>query len=168
MSTADSCPRLIWSAGRIPATLCASCAVNAARDRSKMSNSSCAPTPVACASTLAHLSCGDRTMAEYNKPLPVIETWNAPYWQAAKRHEFVAQQCRACGYTHLPPGPVCTNCLSAEQDWVRLSGKGTIYSYGIYYQLWHPGFKAEIPYNVALVHLAEGPHIISQVVGCKN
>jgi uncharacterized OB-fold protein len=69
---------------------------------------------------------------------------------------------------HLPPGPVCTNCLSAEQDWVRLSGKGTIYSYGIYYQLWHPGFKGDIPYNVALVQLAEGPQIISQVVGCKN
>jgi len=107
-------------------------------------------------------------MAEYSKPLPVIETWNAPYWQAAKRQEFVAQRCQACGYTHLPPGPVCTNCLSAEQGWVQLSGKGTIYAYGIYYQLWHPGFKADIPYNVALVQLAEGPQIISQVVGCKN
>jgi len=51
---------------------------------------------------------------------------------------------------------------------VRLSGKGTIYSYGVYYQLWHPGFKEEIPYNVALIELAEGPQIISQVVGCKN
>ena len=107
-------------------------------------------------------------MAEYSKPLPVIETWNAPYWQAAKRHEFVAQKCQACGYVHLPPGPVCTNCLSADQDWVWLSGKGTIYSYGIYYQLWHPGFKADIPYNVALIELAEGPQIISQVVGCRN
>jgi hypothetical protein len=107
-------------------------------------------------------------MAEYSKPLPVIETWNAQYWQAAKRHEFVAQKCRACGYVHLPPGPVCTNCLSAEQDWVRLSGKGTIYSYGIYHQLWHPGFKEDIPYNVALIELAEGPQILSQVVRCRN
>jgi uncharacterized OB-fold protein len=63
---------------------------------------------------------------------------------------------------------VCTNCLSADQDWVRLSGKGTIYSYGIYYQLWHSGFKEDIPYNVALIQLAEGPQIISQVVGGKN
>jgi uncharacterized OB-fold protein len=107
-------------------------------------------------------------MAEYTKPLPVIEPWNTQYWQAAKRHEFVAQQCRACGYTHLPPGPVCTNCLSDAQDWVRLSGKGKIYSYGVYHQLWHPGFKEDIPYNVALIELAEGPQIISQVIGCKN
>jgi len=107
-------------------------------------------------------------MAAYSKPLPAIEKWNAPYWDAAKRHEFVAQQCRACGYTHLPPGPVCTNCLSADQEWVPLSGKGTIYSYGVYYQLWHPGFQADIPYNVALIELAEGPQIISQVVGCRN
>jgi len=51
---------------------------------------------------------------------------------------------------------------------VRLSGRGTIYSYGIYYQLWHQGFKDDIPYNVALIQLAEGPQLISQVVGCKN
>lgn len=107
-------------------------------------------------------------MAEYKKPLPVIEKWNAPYWQAAKRHEFVAQKCRACGYIHLPPGPVCTNCLSDDQAWVQLSGKGTINSFGVYHQLWHPGFADEIPYNVALIELAEGPQIISQVVGCRN
>ena len=107
-------------------------------------------------------------MAEYTKPLPVIEPWNREYWHAAKRHEFVAQKCRACGYIHLPPGPACTNCLSHDQEWVRLSGKGTVYSYGVYHQLWHPGFKEEIPYNVALIELAEGPQIISQVVGCKN
>ena len=107
-------------------------------------------------------------MAEYTKPLPVIEKWNAPYWQAAKRHEFVAQRCRACGYVHLPPGPVCTNCLSDDQEWVPLSGKGAIHSFGVYYQLWHPGFTEDIPYNVALIELAEGPLIISQVIGCEN
>ncbi|MGE0821844.1 MAG: Zn-ribbon domain-containing OB-fold protein [Candidatus Binatia bacterium] len=107
-------------------------------------------------------------MAEYKKPLPVIEKWSAPYWEAAKRHEFVAQKCRACGYMHLPPGPVCTNCLSDDQEWVRLSGKGTVNSFGVYHQLWHPGFKDEIPYNVALIELSEGPQIISQVVGCAN
>ena len=107
-------------------------------------------------------------MAEYKKPLPVIAKWNAPYWQAAKRHEFVAQQCRNCGYIHLPPGPVCTNCLSADQDWVPLSGRGTIYSYGVYYQRWHEGFADDIPYNVALIDLEEGPQIISQIMGCEN
>ncbi len=107
-------------------------------------------------------------MADYTKPLPVIEKWNAPYWQAAKRHEFVAQHCRACGYTHLPPGPACTNCLSADQDWVRLSGRGTIYSYGVYYQCWHEGFAGDIPYNVALISLEEGLQIVSQVIGCDN
>jgi uncharacterized OB-fold protein len=107
-------------------------------------------------------------VADYPKPLPVIEKWNAFYWQAARRHEFVAQRCRACGYVHLPPGPVCTNCLSDDQEWVPLSGKGTINSYGVYHQQWHPGFKDDIPYNVALIELAEGPVIISQVIGCEN
>ena len=107
-------------------------------------------------------------MHDYNKPLPVIEKWNEPYWQAAKRHEFVAQRCTACGYIHLPPGPACTNCLSPDQAWVPLSGKGSIYSYGIYHQQWHPGFADDIPYNVALIDLDEGLQIISQVVECEN
>jgi hypothetical protein len=107
-------------------------------------------------------------MVDYTKPLPVMEKWNASYWQAAKRHEFVAQRCRACGYVHLPPGPVCTNCWSDDQEWVPLSGKGVINSFGVYHQLWHPGFTADIPYNVALIELAEGPLIISQVIGCEN
>lgn len=51
---------------------------------------------------------------------------------------------------------------------VPLSGKGTINSYAVYHQQWHPGFKDDIPYNVALIELAEGPVIISQVIGCKN
>ena len=76
-------------------------------------------------------------MAEYNKPLPVIETWNAPYWQAAKRHEFVAQKCRACGYIHLPPGPVCTNCLSNDQEWVPL--------WFLQYVLYHEMLHAFVP-----------------------
>jgi uncharacterized OB-fold protein len=107
-------------------------------------------------------------MAHYTKPLPVIEKWNAPYWQAAKQHEFVGQRCRKCGYVHLPPGPVCTNCLSDDQEWIQLSGKGTINSYGVYHQQWHSGFTDDIPYNVALIELAEGPLIISQVIGCEN
>jgi uncharacterized OB-fold protein len=107
-------------------------------------------------------------MTDYAKPLPIIEPWNEPYWQAVKRHEFVAQKCRSCGYVHLPPGPACTNCLSNDQEWVQLSGNGNINSYGVYHQLWHPGFKDDVPYNVALVELAEGPQIITQVVGCKN
>jgi len=107
-------------------------------------------------------------MADYAKPLPVIEKWNAPYWEAARRHELVAQRCRRCGYVHLPPGPVCTHCLSDDQEWLPLSGKGTISSYGVYHQQWHPGFKDDIPYNVALIELAEGPFLISQVIGCEN
>jgi hypothetical protein len=105
-------------------------------------------------------------MAHYAKPLPIVEKWNAAYWQAAKRHEFIAQRCRTCGYVHLPPGPACTNCLSADQEWISLSGKGTINSYGVYHQQWHPAF--ETPYNVALIELAEGPFVISQVIGCRN
>jgi uncharacterized OB-fold protein len=36
------------------------------------------------------------------------------------------------------------------------------------HQLYHPGFKGEIPYNVTVVELEEGPRMTANLVGCPN
>ena len=36
------------------------------------------------------------------------------------------------------------------------------------HQVLHPGFKDEVPYNVVQVELAEGPRIMSNIVGTPN
>jgi uncharacterized OB-fold protein len=33
---------------------------------------------------------------------------------------------------------------------------------------YHDGFEDYVPYNVALVHLEEGPFFLTNVVGCSN
>ena len=102
------------------------------------------------------------------KPLPSISGFNCPFWQAAHRHEFRLQRCRACGKFWAPNGPVCPNCFSEEYDWEPVSGKGKIASWVVFHKLYHEGFAADIPYNVAFVELAEGPRVISNIVGVKN
>ena len=49
-----------------------------------------------------------------------------------------------------------------------LSGRGTIYSFIIVHRPQHPAFFADAPYNVAIVELAEGLRMHTNVVGCAN
>ncbi len=45
------------------------------------------------------------------------------------------------------------------------SGKGKIYSYVVYHVAFHPAFKGDLPYVTAVIELAEGPRMLSNVVG---
>jgi uncharacterized OB-fold protein len=55
--------------------------------------------------------------------------------------------------------------MSAAFTWTPVSGRGTVFSYVVYHRVYHPGFAGEVPYTVALVELAEGPRMISNIVG---
>ena len=106
-------------------------------------------------------------MVEYNKPLPEITLDNQPFWDACKRHELSLQKCQDCGHLRNP-GPICPNCLSMNSEWVRVSGRGKVYTYVVMHQRYHAGFADELPYNVTIVELDEGPRLLTNIVGCKN
>jgi uncharacterized OB-fold protein len=46
-----------------------------------------------------------------------------------------------------------------------LSGRGTVFSFVVFHRAYHPAFSNDVPYNVALVELEEGPLMISNVIG---
>ena len=102
----------------------------------------------------------------YRKPLPRVDEESRGWWEALQRHELYVQRCRACGTTRLPPRAVCPVCLSSEVEWVRTTGRGTIYSFTVTHQNQAPGFREELPYVLAIVELAEGPRIMTNIVGC--
>ncbi|MBI5596984.1 MAG: OB-fold domain-containing protein, partial [Elusimicrobia bacterium] len=64
------------------------------------------------------------------------------------------------------PRAVCPHCLSGEYEWLPASGKGTVYSYTVCYRPAGEAFAAEVPYIVALVELAEGVRLLSNLIGC--
>lgn len=104
----------------------------------------------------------------YTKPLPAIGDENRPFWDGALKGHLCMQKCRACGHIRYPVNIVCTACLSEEADWVPLSGKGTVFSYIVFHQIYNPAFAKDVPYNVALIQLDEGPRMFSNVVGVRN
>ena len=68
----------------------------------------------------------------YRKNLPVIDALMAPYWAHAKAHRLAVQKCAGCGDRHFPPSPVCPECLSEDQSWDVVSGRGTLLSWDQY------------------------------------
>lgn len=104
----------------------------------------------------------------YDKPLPTLGPENHPFWEACRAGRLSLQKCRACGHLRYPISPWCPECLSDAHDWTPLSGRGTVFAYVVFHQAYHPGFKGEVPYNVALVQLEEGPRMYSNVVGVPN
>ena len=48
---------------------------------------------------------------------------------------------------------------------VELGAQGTLFSYTIV-RTPPPGWQGEVPYALGQVELPQGPHVISQIVGC--
>ena len=105
-------------------------------------------------------------MSGYAKPLPQVTPEMKPFWDAARRHELVVQRCAGCGTHRFPARDICSRCLSREAAWTAVSGRGTVFSWAIMHQVYHPGFAAEVPYAVVVIELDEGPRLVSNLVGC--
>jgi uncharacterized protein len=103
-------------------------------------------------------------MSDYAKPIPAITAELRPFFEAARRRELVVQRCRGCGAHRFPARPMCSRCLSADAEWVRVSGRGEVFSYNVMHQVYHPAFAAEVPYAVVLIKLDEGPKMLSNLV----
>ena len=107
-------------------------------------------------------------MSEYLKPLPTITDENREFWDGAKRGEIRMQKCGGCGHIRYPISHVCPKCLSYDFEWSDLSGRGKVFSYVVFHQLYNRAFEKDVPYNVALVQLDEGPRMYGNVVGVPN
>jgi len=106
-------------------------------------------------------------MNEKAKPVPVVNAWSKPYWEAANENKFVIQKCKSCGKYNFIPRMVCPHCFGDELEWVEASGKGTVYSYTTVLNNAPSAFAADVPYVVAIIRLAEGPQMVSNIVGIE-
>lgn len=102
------------------------------------------------------------------KPLPAVTEDNEVYWEGCRQGELRAQRCDACGRFRWPPSVLCPHCLAPGGAWVRLSGRGTIYSFIIVHRPQHPAFFDDAPYNVAIVELEEGLRTHTNVIECDQ
>ena len=103
----------------------------------------------------------------YNKPLPQPNGDTKPFWDGCKQHQLRFQRCKDCKHVRWPPSIVCPMCYSYDTEWVVASGKGKVYTFAVYRQAYHEAFRDDIPYITAIVELQEGPHLLTNIVGCN-
>ena len=100
------------------------------------------------------------------KPVPIVNPWARPFWDGAREGRLMIQQCHDCGKHIFYPRVACPHCASDRLEWVEASGRGTVYSYTVVYNNAPSAFLADIPYVVAVINLAEGVRMLSNIVQC--
>ena len=108
-------------------------------------------------------------MADPTRPLPRLDELDtAEFWRRTKDGELSYLRCRNCGAIVFYPRQHCTSCFSSDLEWQVASGRGTIYTFSVVRQSYHPFFRNIAPYAVAWIDLEEGPRLLSNVIGVDD
>jgi uncharacterized OB-fold protein len=98
------------------------------------------------------------------KPAPVPTPETRPFFDGTRRGELLIQRCADCGHHFFYPRSSCPSCGSTSVAWVTASGRARLHTYVINHRP-APGFEDEAPYAIAIVELAEGPRMMTNIVG---
>lgn len=95
----------------------------------------------------------------------MVTTTTEAFWKATSEGRFILQRCDACDLVVWFPRKHCPECWSENLATFDASGEGTVYSYTIIRKVANE-YKQATPFVVAYVELAEGPRIMTNIVGC--
>ena len=102
------------------------------------------------------------------KPLPPVDAQSRPYWDACNEGRLTLQKCDACGHVQHYRRLLCTGCGADKLADVNASGAGIIRSFTVIRRAVSSAFDADVPYIVALIELAEGPTVMSNLVASPH
>lgn len=105
-------------------------------------------------------------MSDPRFDLPTVDDETRPWWDAARAERLLVKRCGACGSAFLYPRPFCPSCWSDDTTWEEASGDAILYTWSVVHANDLPPFRARVPYIAAVVDLAEGPRIETNVVDC--
>jgi uncharacterized OB-fold protein len=98
--------------------------------------------------------------------IPAPSLLTRPFWEAARERRLALQRCERCSRLSFPPRARCPSCGACELRWQDVSGAGTVYSFTVVHRPPHAVFTQQCPFVVAIVELAEGPRMTSNIVNC--
>jgi len=82
-----------------------------------------------------------------------------PFWDGAAQEKLVIPQCKETGKYIWYPRAISPFTLGPV-EWKEVSGKGKVYTYSAME-------RANPPYVIAYVQLAEGPKMMTNIIGCS-
>lgn len=105
-------------------------------------------------------------MTEYKKPLPVVQPWSKEFWEGARKHKLLIQECQDCKAKIFYPRQYCSECWSSNLGWVEASGKAKIFTHTITMAGVEQKFAEDLPYVLAIVNIEEGIRMMTKIVEC--
>ena len=100
-------------------------------------------------------------MADF--PSPDVTDTSRPFWNALNEGFLVFQECEQ-QHRWLPARDFCPTCLSDQFKYVKAGGRAQLVSWVVYNSAMNDAFKDQVPYNVALVQLEEGPKMMTNIL----
>lgn len=100
--------------------------------------------------------------------VPEPDAFTRVYWEAAAEGRLLVRRCRACGRAHHYPREFCPHCWSEDVAWEPASGRATLYTWSVVHRNDLPPFGGRTPYVAAVVELAEGPRMMTEIVRCPD
>lgn len=88
---------------------------------------------------------------------PYAEAW----WEATRERRLVYQQCTTCQHAQHYPRAICIGCGGGALEFRAATGSGIVDSFTTV-------LRADEPYTVARVRLAEGPILLTHLEGIPN
>jgi len=99
--------------------------------------------------------------------LPEADAFTRAYWEAAAQGRLLVRRCADCGRAHHYPREFCPRCWSENVTWEPASGRATLYTWSVVHRNDLPPFGERVPYVAAVVDLAEGPRMMTEIVECE-
>ncbi|HEY8812343.1 MAG TPA: Zn-ribbon domain-containing OB-fold protein [Candidatus Dormibacteraeota bacterium] len=96
------------------------------------------------------------------RPFPVPDRDTAPFWEGTRQGELRIQRCSACGRHVFYPRALCPHCMADSLEWIVATGKGIVYSFTEVHRT-SDEFRAEVPFAVGLIELAEGVRMMARL-----
>ncbi|MFI9831574.1 Zn-ribbon domain-containing OB-fold protein [Streptomyces sp. NPDC051913] len=96
--------------------------------------------------------------------VPEADAFTRTYWDAAADGTLLIRHCRACDRPHHYPREFCPHCWSEDVQWRPASGRAELYTWSVVHRNDLPPFGERTPYVAAVVQLAEGPRMMTEVV----
>lgn len=88
-----------------------------------------------------------------------------PYFEGIAKRQLLVPHCMACGKAHFYPRYACPSCWGESYNWKPAQGNGTIHSHTTVLANPPSNFVALLPFRIAIIDLAEGVRMLSNVVG---
>jgi hypothetical protein len=95
-----------------------------------------------------------------------MTNYKEKYWQKLATGKLWLQYCPTCQKFIFHPRGLCPYCWESGLDWKPVSGQGQVHSYTIVNVSSLPEFKEETPYIYAIIELAEGVKMPSNLIDC--